>query len=182
MPSPGEIVCFYTHEHSDGNHMTVDAIGLVLKSTEDYLVLKVFEEGVAPHDERAYYYEGPEYDERGNLIVGKRYWRELGEDAPDFDAPLYRDPASQEAIEEHTYETDHDTELAKLQERQRVEGEAWTGNKESLAAKHERELEEFENGWDASYKAPGQPVAASGLTLKTPIQPPPTISKSLPRT
>lgn len=87
MPSPGDIVCFYTHEASDTNQQTIDLVAIVLRVTDDYVDLKVFEWGEAPYDERAYAYSGPEYDAAGNLVVGKSYWRELGSDAPDFDAP-----------------------------------------------------------------------------------------------
>lgn len=102
MPAPGEIVCYYTHEASDGSHRTIDAVGIVMVETDAWLDLKVIKPGIAPYDERAYYYEGPEYDEKGNLIQGRSYWRELGEEVPNFDAPLYRDPATV-AVEEEPF-------------------------------------------------------------------------------
>lgn len=178
MPSPGDTVCFYTHEASDTLQQTIDLVAIVLRVTDDYVDLKVFEWGEAPYDERAYAYSGPEYDAAGNLVVGKSYWRELGSDAPDFDAPARDEEAEPREQPTATPDESHDAALARLQERQAKELEAG-GDKDALAAKHDRELEEFEQGWDDSYKAPGQPV--KGLTLKTSVSPPPTIGKSLPK-
>lgn len=83
----GDIVIYYIHESWDNNHTTVDSPAIVLATFDDSddLVLQVFPKGGEPFQTQV----GPWPDDiprdaDGKPIVGSNFWRDRGEDPPDF--------------------------------------------------------------------------------------------------
>jgi hypothetical protein len=86
IPRVSSFVTYYTHEQLDGKNSTVDALGIVMAATKDWVDLKVIKAGVLPYDVRAVQFDPKAWaaappEERQ---VGLSYWRPLDSKPPDW--------------------------------------------------------------------------------------------------